>query len=69
MWLLTLAARAPRQVARHHIGKQRYKHQTHGDPQTPIMMRMFPVRTMEAMRNTFAIRTILLVVTVLYLIH
>jgi len=33
------------------------------------MMRMFPVRTMEAMRNTVAIWTFVPGVTVLYLIH
>jgi hypothetical protein len=33
------------------------------------MMRMFPVRTMEAMINTVVIRTLVRVVTVLYLIH
>jgi hypothetical protein len=67
--LLRLAARPPRQVACHHIGKQRYKHQTHGDPQTPVMMRMLPVRTMEAMINTVAIRTFGRVVAMLQFIH
>ena len=66
---LRLAARPPRQVIAHHIGNHGHKHQNHGDPQTPIMMRMFPVRTMEAMMNTVAIRTFVLVVTVLCLIH
>src|ERR1017187_4336088 len=53
--LLRLAARPPRQVIAHHVGKHGHQHQTHGDPQTPIIMRMFPVRTMEAMMNTVAI--------------
>jgi hypothetical protein len=56
-----LVARPPRQVIAHHIDKYRDQHQRHGDYQTPIMMRMFPVRAMEAM--IVAIMIYVLVVT------
>jgi hypothetical protein len=64
-----LAERPPRQVITHHIDSHSHKHQNHSDPQTPIMMRMFPVRTMEAMMNAVVIRTSMPAVTVLYPIH
>jgi len=61
-------ARPPRQVIAHHIDNYGRKHRNYTDPETPITMRPFPVRTMAIM-NTVVILTSVPVVIVLLLIH
>jgi hypothetical protein len=66
--LLRLASRPQRQVIAHHIDNHGRKHQKQCDPEFPIMMRAFPVRTM-ALMNMVVILLAGMAVTALILTH
>ncbi len=62
------AAESQCQVIAHHIDKHGRSHQEHADPDTPILMRAFPVGTMVLL-TAIALRPSLRVMTLLHFIH
>lgn len=61
-WATMLIARDQRQVIAHDINRQGRKYKNHSNPEAPIAMRAFPVRTVTMMNG-------IAVMSVLHLIH
>jgi len=64
-----LAAGPPCQVIGHHIGGNGHQHQNDRDHQAPIMMRMFPIRTMKTLVIIFDYRVSVVMMIMSFPIH